>query len=83
MNVVIKNDAGQFLSGFQGSPRFVDRLERAFVYDYEADKVEEQVRIVNERHGCNWSWQDVGNGDGLLCLPKTPYVSQESPVEHT
>jgi len=82
MNVVIKNSEGQFLSRVRGEIAFVDRIQRAFVYDYEEDKIEEQIRTVNMQHHCKWTWEDVGGADGMLCLPKTPYVSRESPVKH-
>jgi hypothetical protein len=78
MKVVIKNDGGQFLSRERGEIAFVDDIMRAFVYDYEEDKIEEQIRIVNDRHGCEWTWEDVGDADGMLCLPKTPYVSERN-----
>jgi hypothetical protein len=74
MKVVIKNESGQYLSGTRDEILFVDRIERAFVYDFDEDRIAEQIRIVNARHGCIWSWQDVGDADGLLCLPKTPYT---------
>jgi len=75
VNVVIKNEKGLYLSRARGDIAFVERRSRAFVYDYEQDKVEEQIRIVNEQHGCHWTWEDVGDAEGMLCLPKTPYVS--------
>jgi hypothetical protein len=75
MNVVIKNEEGKYLSRVRGEIAFVDRRSRAFVYDYEQDKVEEQIRIVSERHGYHWTWEDVGDAEGMLRLPKTPYVS--------
>jgi hypothetical protein len=78
MKVVIKNEGGQFLSRERGKIAFVDEIMRAFVYDYEEDKVEEQIRIVNDQHGCNWTWEDVGDADGMLRLPKTPYVSERN-----
>jgi hypothetical protein len=40
MNVVIKNEQGQFLSRQSGEIAFVDDIMRAFVYDYDDDKVE-------------------------------------------
>jgi len=84
MNVVIKNGQGQFLSRVSGEIAFVDERMRAFVYDYEEDKVEEQIRIVNSRHGCNWKWEGVGDAEGMLLgLPKTPYVSEEADTEQT
>ena len=83
MKVVIKNAVGQYLSRERGEIAFVHDIMMAFVYEYEEDKVEEQIRIVNDRHACNWTWEDVGDADGMLCLPKNPYVSHESPAEHT
>jgi len=78
MKVVIKNAQGKYLSSSQGTIKFVDTIEQAFVYDYDNDKVEEQLSIAKSRFGFNWSWEDVGKTDGLLCLPKRPYVSSES-----
>ncbi len=73
MKVVIKNEDGQYPTGCQGRPMLSPRIQRAFVYDYEEDKVEEQICLARERFGLNWTWEDVGDGKGLLCLPKTPY----------
>jgi len=78
MKVVIKNEAGQFLGYAEGKIAFVDRKRRAYVYDYDEDKVEEQLRVVKAQHGCDWTWEDVGDANGLLCLPKTPYTGQEA-----
>ncbi len=67
MKVVIKNSEGQFLSRVRGEIAFVDRKSRGFVYDYDKDKVEEQIKVVNNRFDCNWTWEEVT--DNLQCLP--------------
>lgn len=59
MKVVIRNGEGKFLSRFRGEISFVDRKSRAFVYDKEKDKVEEQLKTVNNRYGCNWTWEEI------------------------
>ncbi len=76
MKVVIKNENGEYLSGIQGEITFVDRKERAYVYDYEEDKVEEQLAVAKGRFGYTWSWEELGDCKGLTGLPKTPYVAE-------
>jgi len=78
MKVVIKNEEGKYLSSSQGKIIFVERITRAFVYDYEEDKVEEQLKIAKLQFGYAWNWENVGDADGLLCLHRIPYESEIS-----
>ena len=78
MKVVIRNESGQYLAGGRGRVFFVDRKERAYVYDYEKDMVEEQLSVVRERFACEWSWEELGDCAGLTGLPVTPYRGRGS-----
>jgi len=73
MQVVIKNEEGQFLSRTLGEISFVERKERAFVYDLEEDRVEEQIQIVARKFGKIWSWEKLGDTKAVDALPKNKW----------
>ena len=54
----------------------MERKERAYVYDYEEDKVEEQLSMARDRFGYEWAWEELGDCIGLTGLPRTPYKGQ-------
>ena len=76
IKVVIKNEDGQYLSMVRGEISFVDRKERAFVYDLEGDRVEKQLFVVEQEFGGKWSWEELGNTQAVDGLPKSKWDGQ-------
>lgn len=76
IKVVIKNEEGQYLSMVQGQISFVDRKQRAFVYNLEEDRVEEQLVIVAQQFGGKWSWEELGDVQAVDGLPKNKWDGQ-------
>jgi hypothetical protein len=73
MKVVIKDENGRFLSRVRGEIAFVDRKERAFVYDLNGDRVEDQLAIAKEKYDSEWSWEDLGDVQAVDGLPKNKW----------
>ena len=55
IKVLIINEHGQYLTGTGTHWEFTDERQRAKVFDYAADHVEDQLRIVRRAHGLVWS----------------------------
>ena len=73
MQVIIKDEHGKYLSMTQGHVTFVDRKERAFVYDLDEDRVEEQIAIVKRTYGAEWHWEELGDVQAVDGLPRNKW----------
>ena len=70
MKVVITDGNRKYLSMVRGEIAFVERKERALVYDLEADSVQEQLAVVQTMFGGNWTWEPVGDTQCVDGLPR-------------
>lgn len=70
MKVVIRNEEGSYLSLVRGQAAFVERKQRAIVYDLAADAVEEQLVIVKQTFGVDWTWEELEDVRAVDGLPK-------------
>jgi hypothetical protein len=51
IHVVIRNFCGQYLAGNQGAWVFSNHLEQARIFDYVADRIPEQLALLERDHG--------------------------------
>ena len=54
IKVLIVNENGQYLSGTAAHWEFTEDRQRAKVFDYEKDKVADQLRLVRKAFGSVW-----------------------------
>ena len=54
IQVLIINENGQYLSGTASHWEFTEDRSRARVFDYERDRVAEQIKLVRKAFGSVW-----------------------------
>jgi hypothetical protein len=54
LKVLIVNEHGQYLAGTATRWEFTEDRSRAKVFDYDKDRVPEQIRLVKRAHGMVW-----------------------------
>lgn len=54
IQVLIVNENGQYLSGTASHWEFTEDRTRAKVFDYERDRVAEQIKLVRKAFGSIW-----------------------------
>ena len=54
LKVLIVNEHGQYLAGTATQWEFTEERTRAKVFDYERDRVAEQLELVKNAHGSVW-----------------------------
>ena len=67
-HVRIKNEEGKYLTrtSVSGEIPFTDNLNLAYVYDYDADHVGEQLEQVKVQFGVTWRAEEVRMEEGGL-----------------
>jgi hypothetical protein len=54
IKVLIVNEEGQYLAGTAMHWEFTEDRSRARVFDYDTDRVPEQLDVVRRAHGMTW-----------------------------
>ncbi len=54
IKVLIVNEEGQYLAGTATHWEFTEERTRARVFDYQRDRVAEQIQLVRKAHGMVW-----------------------------
>jgi hypothetical protein len=54
IKVLIVNEHGQYIAGSAHHWEFTEDRSRARVFDYEQDRVAEQIKLVRKAHGIVW-----------------------------